>query len=209
MKVSNNPYKNFKPYSHYRGNKLKPEKNEKIAVKSLIGSAVGVGSAFLFTNKFMKKENSLNELAKVFLMVGSANVGGVLGGSIEANSDSKKRKWKEAGFQVMNTMIPMTLVTSALEICKRVKKLNNNPSKIIGSIVGMVSGAMLATKITNLTKKDDEEKRKYTIKDSVANFDDVVATIAIGFKDINKYIHADRFLPFIYAYSGARAGSKE
>ena len=157
----------------------------------------------------MKKENSLNELAKVFLMVGSANVGGVLGGSIEANSDSKKRKWKEAGFQVMNTMIPMTLVTSALEICKRVKKLNNNPSKIIGSIVGMVSGAMLATKITNLTKKDDEEKRKYTIKDSVANFDDVVATIAIGFKDINKYIHADRFLPFIYAYSGARAGSKE
>ena len=73
----------------------------------------------------------------------------------------------------------------------------------------MILGAAIATKITNLGKDENEQKRKYTIKDSVANFDDIVATIAIGFKDINKYVHADRFLPFIYIYCGSRAGDKE
>ena len=109
----------------------------------------------------------------------------------------------------MNIAIPMVMVSGALEICKATKVLNNNISKIIGSIGGMIGGAAIATMITNATKEAHEPHRKYTIKDAVSNFDDIVATIKIGFKDILKYVPVDKILPFIYIYTGIRAGDKE
>ena len=33
----------------------------------------------------------------------------------------KQKKWKEAGFQMMNIGIPMLMVSGALEICDRIK----------------------------------------------------------------------------------------
>ncbi len=185
-------------------------KKEKIGLKPIVGAAIGVGAACLISSKAFKNKPSttVNEVAKMLLMAGSANIGAVAMGSIGKNKEQKKIKIKEAAFQMLNTTIPMLMVSGTLELCKRIKALNNKPAKIIGSFAAMALGAFSATKITNLTKKDHEPKRKYTIKDSIANFDDLVATISIGFRDILKYIPVDKILPFIYIYCGARAGSK-
>ena len=212
MLVENKIYPNFKSYAHYRKNaKDLPEDSPAKSrnYKAIVGSAAGVACALVLCSRFPKKETTLDEVARMLTTAGAANVGGVLAGSIGASKDSKKRKWKEAAFQMMNTTIPMLMVSSALEICKRTKQLNNTPAKIVGSIMGMTGGAMMATKISNAFKADNEPKRKYTIKDSIANFDDIIMTISLGFKKILDYIPVDKILPFIYAYCGARAGQKE
>ena len=213
MSVENRIYPNFKSYGQYQKNARSQKQQEAIANKRslnpVLGAAIGVASAAIISPKVFKTQKTFDEVGKMLSMAGAANIGAVLAGSVGANKESKKRKWKEAGFQMMNTSIPMIMVSSTLALCEKVKKLNNKPVKIIGSFAAMISGAAIATGITNIGKKENEEKRKYTIKDSVANFDDIVATIAIGFKDINKYVHADKFLPFIYVYCGSRAGQKE
>ena len=213
MLVENKIYPNFKSYSHYKknaedlSNNNSPAKNRNY--KAIVGSAAGVACALALCSRFPKKETTLDEVARMLAVAGAANVGGVLAGSVGATKESKERKWREAAFQMMNTTIPMLMVSSALEICKRVKQLNNTPMKIIGSIIGMVGGAMTAANINNAFKDDDEPKRKYTIKDSIANFDDIIMTISLGFKKILDYVPVNKILPFIYAYCGARAGQKE
>lgn len=214
MNVEKTIFSSFKPYGHFKSNVPKVQENKphqkKADIKPLIGSALGVGCGILLSKKMPKvKHTTVNEVAEMLLMAGGANVGGVLAGSIGATKEQKQKKWKEAGFQVMNISIPMFMVSAALEICKNVKALNKNPIKIVSSIVAMLSGAAVATAITNATRSEGEPYRKYTPKDAIANFDDIVATIKIGFKDILKYIPVDKILPFIYIYSGSRAGQKE
>ena len=211
MKTQTDIYHNFKSYNQYKKNPvIDSKKSQSLPIKPLLGATIGVAGAIAVTKKLPKKADStLHEIRDMLLMAGGANVGGVLGGSIGADKKQQAKKWKEAGFQVMNISIPMLMVSSILEICKHVKPLNNNPSKIIGSIIGMVGGAMTATAITNATRESGEPYRKYTLKDSIANFDDIVATIKIGFKNILNYIPVDKILPFIYIYSGSRAGQKE
>ncbi len=220
MQTENKIYPNFKSYSQYQ-RELKTQKaNNKIPSKRqlapLLGSALGVGLSYFAASKLPKKQNGFLEALKVIMMAFGANIGGILGANAALdhtnpkNAIKQQKKLKEASFQIMNISIPMILVSSSLELCKHVKKLNNNPSKIIGSIVSMVTGAFLATKITNLTKEKHEEKRKYTFKDTFANVDDIAATIVIGFPQFEKLnLVAKSLLPFIYTYSGYRAGSKE
>lgn len=211
MNVENNPFKNFKPYNHFKSQKVVEQKKAAPQrLGPLIGSSIGVAGALLAAPKIPKTKNRIvNEVTELLLMAGSANVGGVLGGSFNKTKEQKQKKWKEAGFQIMNISIPMLMVSSALEICNRVKVLKNNPCKIVGSIIGMTSGAALATAITNATREEGAPYRKYTIKDSISNFDDVIMTIKIGFEKILDYVPVDKILPFIYIYSGTRAGQKE
>lgn len=210
MKIENNLYKNFKPYNYFKNNKVDDKKNSPHQILPYVGATLGVGAAMLAYKKMPKsKYKTVNEVAEMLLMAGGANVGGVLAGSINADKNQKAKKWKEAGFQIMNISIPMLMVSSVLEICKNIKFLNNNPSKIIASFAAMTSGAAIATMITNKTRQEGEPYRKYTLKDSIANFDDIVATIKIGFDNILKYIPVDKILPFIYIYSGSRSGLKE
>ena len=211
IKVENNLYSKFRSYSKPKIEAVAENKKSQLhQITPYIGSAIGVGAAILANKKMPKaKHKTINDVAEMLLMAGGANVGGVLAGSIGADKKQQKKKWKEAGFQVMNISIPMLMVSAALEICKNVKALNNVPAKIIASVIGMTSGAMAATKITNATREQGEPYRKYTIKDSIANFDDIVATIKIGFEKILDYIPVDKILPFIYIYSGGRAGNKE
>ena len=215
MNVEKTLYSNFKSYSHFTNKNNQNGKNDSKKstsqfIKPLIGSAIGVSAGILAYKKMPKtKFKTANEVSEMLLMAGGANVGGVLGGSIGATSEQKKKKWKEAGFQVMNISIPMLMVSGALEICKNIKALNKNPVKIVSSIVAMTSGAAIATAITNATRSEGEPYRKYTPKDAIANFDDIVATIKIGFKNILNYVPVDKILPFIYIYSGSRAGQKE
>jgi hypothetical protein len=213
MNVEKTLFNNFKSYGQFKNSQKAPENKphqRELNLKPLVGSALGVGCGMLLSKKMPKvKNNTINEVSEMLLMAGGANVGGVLAGSIGATKEQKQKKWKEAGFQVMNISIPMLMVSGALEICKNVKALNKNPIKIVSSIVAMLSGAAIATAITNATRSEGEPYRKYTPKDAIANFDDIVATIKIGFKDILKYIPVDKILPFIYIYSGSRAGQKE
>lgn len=211
MQVENNPYSIFKFYNRQNNKPVEDSKKSMpCQIIPYIGSTAGVGAAMLLSKKMPKVKNkTLNEVAQMLLMAGSANLCGVLAGSVNKTSEQKQKKWREAGFQVMNIAIPMLMVTAALELCRKSKVLDKTIPKIIGSIIGMTSGATIATGITNLTKEKDEPYRKYTIKDSVSNFDDIVATIKLGFDKILKYIPVDKILPFIYIYSGARAGSKE
>ena len=205
-------FQNFKPYSYYK--KTSSNKEKIPSTKALIGSAAGVLAGMVIGPSLVKgariKNNTLKEVIEMLSMAGLANLFSVLTSSVGINKEAKKKKWHEAGFQIMNTSIPMLMVSAVNEICNKKEALNNKPTKIIGSIVAMASGAMLATKITNLDKKVNEPKRKYSIKDSVANFDDVVATIVIGFPQYEKLNNvAKSILPFIYTYCGARAGNKE
>lgn len=206
MVIENNLFSDFK----FPKINTSQKKREKISPKPIIGAAAGVGLACLASSKIFKgKPNTtINEVSKMLLMAGSANIGAIALGSIGKTNKHKKAKIKEGAFQMMNTTIPMLMVATTLEICKKIKALNNKPAKIAGSFAAMALGAFSATKITNLHKEKNETKRKYTIKDSVANFDDIIATIAIGFRDILKYVPVDKILPFIYTYCGARAGSK-
>ncbi len=210
---------NFKPYTSYR-NKKEEHRDGKPIIGAAIGAISGIAlskTAYKSLNSSIQFKKGLDKEAKIPFVEALdmittavlANVGGVIGGSKGASKESRERKVREAGFQIMNMSIPMILVTLALSTCNKFSKLNNNISRIIGSIIGMTSGAFIATKITNLTKEDSEPERKYTIKDSIANFDDVIATIKIGFSKIDKIIPVSKILPFIYTYSGARAGWKE
>lgn len=211
MNIENNPFQNFKSYSQYQNKKtVEQKKSLPRQLGPLIGSSIGVAGAALLAPKIPKtKSRIVNEVAELLLMAGSANIGGVLGGSFNKTKEQKRKKWKEAAFQVMNISIPMLMVSSALGICSKVKALNNNPSKILGSIIGMTSGAAIATGITNATREKGAPYRKYTLKDSIANFDDIIMTIKIGFENILDYVPVDKILPFIYIYSGMRAGQKE
>ena len=214
MIVENKTFKNFKSYGHFKSKNTKGAQEnlphqQKANYKPLIGSALGVGAALLVSSKLPKKENVVSDVAHTLLMAGTANVGGVLAGSIGATKKQKEKKWKEAGFQVMNISIPMVMVASAVKICDSIKGLNKTLPKAIASIGAMITGAMIATAITNATREEGEPYRKYTPKDAIANFDDIIMTIKLGFKNILNYVPVDKILPFIYIYSGARAGEKE
>ncbi len=216
MEAENKIYPNFKTYKYYKANSQKDyrvQTKKDVKIKSLLGASIGVGSALaldaIVNNKNRIKNKSLSSTLKMLTMALFGNIGGVLGGSIKASRESKKKKRHEAVFQMMNTTLPMVMVGSVLEVCKKVKVLSSIPARIVASFLAMGIGAITATKITNATKGSDEKERQYSIKDTVANFDDIVATIKIGFEEVEKYIPVDKILPFIYIYSGSRAGEKE
>lgn len=210
MSVENNVYFNFKSYNHYQNSAKKPK--QQTNVKALLGATIGMGSAIAITSRAFKGKElpTHQEVAKMLIMAGGANLGGVVGGSIGADEKQKEKKWKEAGFQMLNVTAPMLMVSSFLGICNKTKSLKNNaPVKIIGSLLAMTLGAYTATKISNTMNDDDEPDRKYTYKDTFTNFDDIVATIKIGFREFAEKIPVDKILPFIYIYNGFRAGNKE
>ena len=109
MTVENNLYFNFKSYKHYQTKAL--QQKPKIKPRALLGSALGVGCAMLALTKVPQKKNSsADEIMRMLVTAGAANLGGVLFGSIGADGATKKKKYKEAAFQMMNTTIPMLMV---------------------------------------------------------------------------------------------------
>ena len=207
-------YKDFKPYSYYKN--LPKQKNKK-SYLPLIGSALGAGLTYAYYSKKYKgvSEKEIGALKtgfKFIVMCAASIIGGVAFGSIGSNKDSIRRKAKEGAFQMMNMAIPMTFVSLFHHACQNIKALDKTSIKVIGSIIAMASGAATATVITNATRDKDQPKRKYSIKDSTANFDDIVATVAIGFgKELTEKQNfaLNIAIPFIYAYNGMRAGQKE
>ena len=219
MLIDKTTYPNFRSYKEFKNTSQGKNKSRYSNLKPLAGAAIGAGVAMLASSKIFKHsiipnnnllpKSTLRDVSEMLLMAGGANIGGVAAGAIGASAKQKKKKYKEAMFQIMNTSVPMLMVTAAIKLCENVKALNKNSSKIVASIVAMLSGAAIATGITNATKDENEPIRKYTLKDSLANFDDIVATIKLGFKKVAQYIPVDILLPIIYVYNGYRSGSKE
>ena len=181
MTVENKIFNGFKPYTYYKNSDLKVNNKEnkdikKQQLKSVLGAAAGVGAALviskgIYKHDFFKEvpddilENSKDklintgkEVASMLTMAGLSNIGAIIANYKTLTPEEKKTKWHEAGFQIMNTSIPMLLVTGVNLLCDKVKALNNKPAKIIASLAAMATGAMIATKITNANKKETEEK---------------------------------------------------
>lgn len=210
--INNVGFSNFKSYNQYKqGINVNNKKNNiKKNILPLVGSSLGVAGGYLATKNVKLNNRILNELLHLLAMAGGANVGSVLLGSIGKKPEEIKKKAHEAGFQIMNTTIPMLMVSAANGICNKTIGKSKPLIRVASSVAAMASGAMLATKITNATKQDNEKSRKYTIKDSVANIDDLIATFSIGFEEqADKLCLDTRLMPFIYAYCGMRAGAKE
>ena len=212
--INTNTYSNFKTYNQYlnNSNKNKTSKIDKEKLKALLGSSVGVAIGYLATKNIdMKKDHRiLDELIHLLAMAGGANIGAVIMGSIGKKPDEIKKKIREGLFQIMNTSIPMLMVSAANAICNKTIRNTKPLIRVVASLAAMGTGAAIATKITNKIKPKKEEKRKYTIKDSIANIDDLIATFSIGFEEQADKLKLDtRLMPFIYAYCGMRAGDKE
>ena len=226
MIVENNLYKDFKSYESYQNIKTKEKKgiDKKAVMGALSGVALGlVVSKGIYKHDFFKEmgdevlqspkdklKYTAKDVASMLTMAGLSNLGAILFSSKNDSKEEKKKKIHEAQFQIMNTSIPMLLVTGANILCDNVKALNNKGAKIVSSLGAMVTGAALASKITNLNKAPNQEKRKYTIKDSVANFDDIIATFVVGFPQLGKLnVVAKTLLPFIYTYCGSRVSEEK
>ncbi len=185
-------------------------------LKATAGAVLGTAVPLLyFAKKQTGKKPTLKSILhlhyglKEMLVTGiSAISSGALFGMIGEPRKKRDRKRKEAVFQIMNTCIPLLLVEGFLRLSNKVRVLNNRAAKLGGTIagvtVGMIAGAHLSNKIND--PRDLEPDRKLNVKDAIANVDDVVGALILAKFPFIEKLHAQKFLPVIYAWCGYRAG---
>lgn len=208
---------NRKDISYGYINLEKKENLPKATTKDKILAATGaIAGVSLATAGFMKHQKIKNPLklkysVPVMLsMAASGNAGGVLLSSIGEPPADRKKKWKEAAFQMVLTSAPMLLVDGAIKLCERTKKLNNNFAKIAASVIGVAIGSNSAIALSNKLRNDKEAKKpKRELKpiDMIANIDDAVAILVLAKIPFADKIHIERALPFIYSFCGYRSGT--
>lgn len=191
--------------------KREEEVSKKDKAKALAGATIGTLIPMLLFSKLQKKsifkmQYKYREITSMSL---GANVGSIAVSSIKKPEKEKKKKLNEGIFQVINSVLPMTLVDSSLKICEKFKKTNNPATKIVTSVLGVVAGTQLGIKLANkiTDPKDTVPDRKYTAKDAIANLDDAVSILVLGKVPFADKIHIEKALPLIYTYSGYRAGT--
>lgn len=179
----------------------------KAAVGSLIGTVIPVAM-------MMKKQGVKNPLKlkyglkEMLVLSGTPILGGVTIGMLGNDAESNWGKSREGVFQFLNAAIPTWLAGAALSLCENSKKMNNIPAKIL-SIVGAVligvhGAASLSNKICD--PQDKRPDRKLTLRDSIANLDDLVAVLVLAKFPIVDKLHLESVIPAIFAYCGYRAG---
>ena len=180
-------------------------------VKAAIGSFLGTAIPLAF---MMKKQGVKNPfklqygLKDMLILSGAPIVGGVSVGMIGNDMETNYGKSREGVFQFFNAAIPTWLAGAALTLCETKKKLNNTPAKIASILGAVIVGMYGAASISNLIcdPKDNHPDRKLTIKDSIANLDDVVGVFVLAKFPLVDKLHVDKILPLIYASCGYRAG---
>ena len=186
-------------------------------IKAGIGSTLGV---MIPLAMYMKKQNIKNifhvkyTVKEMIAIAAGGNIGGILLSSIGEPKNNKLKKWKEGTFQMALTVIPMLLVDNIIAFCEKSSnpKINNNLTKIAGSIAGVAIGSSAAIRIFNkLRSNKDIKKPKRELKpiDMLANIDDIVAICVLAKIPFADKLHIERALPFIYAYCGYRSGTGE
>ena len=186
-------------------------------IKAGLGSSIGVAIPLAM---FMKKQNTKNifhvkyGLKEMLIMAACGNIGGILLSSIGDKKEDKIKKWKEGAFQMALTTIPMLLIDNIIAFCEKSKnpKINNNLTKIAGSIAGVIIGSNASLEIFNkLRGQKDAKKPERELKwlDMISNLDDAVAICVLAKIPFADKIHIERALPFIYAFCGYRSGTGE
>lgn len=180
-------------------------------IRASIGAVAGTLIPMFFLMKHQKVSNPFNlqyGLNEMILLSGTSIIGGVGGGMIGEKKKIVLNKVKEGVFQFFNAVIPAVLVDKGLNLCELVKKFNNPFSKILITMMGIFVGIHAAANLSNKVcdPKDIEPDRKLSLKDSVANIDDLFGALVLAKVPIVKKLKVERLLPFIYSYCGYRAG---
>lgn len=181
------------------------------AFKSAVGSLVGTAIPLLF---MMKKQGVKNpfklkyDLKNMLVLSGTPILGGVTFGLIGANPKEKSAKAQEGVFQFLNASVPTWLTGAALRLCETTKGMNNNFAKIISMAGGILIGMLGAAELSNMIcdPKDKYPDRKLTLKDTIANLDDMIGLLVLAKFPLAEKLHIEKLLPFIYALCGFRAG---
>lgn len=197
-------------YSRNQINKPTKKINKKAIIASTVGTLIPLAA-------IMKKQKTFNpfkleyKFKDMIFLSTSPIAAGTLGGMFRENPDTKIKKIKEGTYQMLNTLLPMILVSSGLQLCNKSTFLNNKPSKIITVLSGIILGMLTAIKSANIIfdPKDIHPDRKITSKDCIANIDDAIGALALTKFPIIEKLHFDKFLPIIYTYCGYRAGKYE
>lgn len=223
--IDKSPFSNFASYRKnsgtqkvYRSRRYHnlEEADKFTKLRATAGAVAGAAVPLLY---FAKKQNgkisSLNKLLQInyglkeFIAIGAASIlGGVLAGMIGESKQSRQNKINEGVFQFMNCSVPPVIIAGLFKLGEKFKPLNNVPCKIAATGVGAIGGMYLAAELSNKINdpKDLYPDRKLTIKDALANFDDVLGALVLAkFKFIEK-LGAERLLPAVTAWCGYRAG---
>lgn len=183
--------------------------NDKL--KAAIGTTLGtaIPMAVMMKKQGVKNPLKLTYGLKEMLILSSTSILGAVGLSMYNESkETNKKKLNEGLFQFTNATFPAIMVWGGLEICKKVKQLNNVPSKIITTLAGIFAGMKLAASATNkiCDPKDLVPDRKHDLKDTLANADDLVGALILAKVPFIDRLKIDKLLPVIYGYCGYRAG---
>lgn len=176
-----------------------------------IGSAIGTILPLIFMMKKQKIKNPFKleyGLKDMLILSGSPIVGGVALGMIGNNAETNWGKSREGVFQFLNAAIPTWLAGASLVFCETKKSMNNLPAKMISITIAILTGMLGAAELSNkiCDPQDKHPDRKVSLKDSLANIDDLVGVLVLAKFPLIEKLHLEKLLPFIYSYCGYRAG---
>ena len=194
-----------------RRSRMNRESTSKDKIQAAIGSFIGVAIPIAC---MMKKQGVKNPfkvkygLGDMLVLSATPIISGVSVGMIGNDVQTNYGKSREGVFQFFNAAIPTWLCGAALTLCETNKKMNNNISKILSIVGALLVGMHGAAAISNYIcdPEDKHPDRKLTLKDSLANMDDMIGVLVLAKFPFVEKLHLDKLLPVIYGYCGYRAG---
>lgn len=196
---------------YLRRDRLHKEVSNIDKYQAATGSLIGTTIPLLL---MMKKQGVKNPfkvkygLKDMLILSGAPIIGGVSVGMIGNDAETNLGKSWEGVFQFLNAAIPTWLAGAALRLCETTPAINNIPAKIasiLGAVLtGMYGAAELSNKICD--PKDKHPDRNLTLKDALANMDDLVGVFVLAKFPMADKLHIEKLLPLIYSYCGYRAG---
>lgn len=197
----------IRTYRYHRKDKTDKYAKAKIAAGAFAGAII---PPLIFARKQKTSVFKVNYgLKEMFITSSSAILGGLASGLMFDKKEHRTQKVHEGVFQLMNSSIPMFLTAGIYCLMTKMKLMNYKALKIGATVLSVVGGMHLATKLSNLINDpyDKVPDRKLTLKDSVANIDDAVGVLMLAKVPFAQKIQAEKILPAIYALCGYRAGT--
>ncbi|MDD3419251.1 MAG: hypothetical protein PHE78_01480 [Candidatus Gastranaerophilales bacterium] len=148
-------------------------------------------------------------IPEMVIVSGGSIASGVAGGIISDKNHNKTHKIKEGVFQFMNATLPTLIVGGVVNLMEKSKKLKDNiPAKVGGIVGGLAIGMPIAAAVANRINdpNDEEPDRKIGFKDMIVSLDDALGALVLAKIPIVDKLHAEKFLPAIFAWCGYRAG---
>ena len=194
-----------------RRNRLTHKESTQDKIQAFAGALLGTVAMMAALMKHQKIKNPLKlkyELGEMIALSAAPIVGGVSLGMIGNEGNANLAKSREGVFQILNAAIPTWLSGASLRLCETSKGLNNIPAKIISLAVSLLTGMHGAAVLSNQISdpKDKHPDRKLTMRDSLANIDDMVGVFVLAKFPLASKLQISKILPSIYSYCGFRAG---